>query len=224
MAEGTGERVEYNRQADTLSLSAEQRSLKEILGKIAIQSQLEVLFDERADRQVTMTFEDRPLEDGLKNLLSASNYAFRYTKDETGKLLLIGVHVLPEGSSDPSLAQPLLHVAGEAFMNAKHNYQMPQQESALFNKRWQARLAEMSPEIQKKVTEKAQERIADLEAKRKARQARSEEKKAEREAKRAEQSAKRPTQGKHPEEMNLEERTAHEQRLRNVQQMLEREY
>lgn len=204
--------IDYDKAADTLSLDVEKVSLKRLLATIAIQSQIEVLFDERADREVTMQLEKRSLEAGLENLLRESNYLFRYGKDEAGKHFLLGVRVLPKGESDSGNVQPLLHAAGEAFMNAKHNRQgMPQAESALYNQRWQARLAEMPSEVREKVTKHAQERLESTEKRKAERLARAEEKKKEREAKRAKDREERGQ--KSPEDMTPEEYALHQQRL-----------
>ena len=76
--------IDYDKAADTLSLDVEKASLKTLLATIAMQSQIEVLFDERADREVTMQLEKRSLETGLENLLRESSYLFRYGEDEAG--------------------------------------------------------------------------------------------------------------------------------------------
>ncbi|MFO7592422.1 MAG: hypothetical protein R6X15_00065 [Pseudomonadota bacterium] len=208
----TAPAISYDRAADTLSLDVEQVSLKTLLATIASQSQLEVLFDDRADRKVTMQLEKRSLQAGLENLLRESSYLFRYDKDEEGNTFLLGVRVLPKGESDSGNLQPLLHAAGEAFMNAKHNRQAgANAESALFNKRWQARLAEMPKPVREKVIKHAKERIEKIEKREAERQARIEEKKKEREAKMAER--RKEHELKSPDEMTPEEYALHQQRL-----------
>ncbi len=184
--------VKYDKVQDSLSLTAEDVSLRHLLALIAMQSHIEVLFDDLAEQTISMTLEDRPLESALKTLLRGSSYAFRYNKGEDDKLLLIGVKVLPEGGGNN--AQPLLHAAGEAFMHEKNNRLLSIEEQArqdAYNQRWLSRLAEMPPAIREKVTEHAKQRIADQDKRAAERAARSKKKKAQREARKAERKQKR---------------------------------
>jgi hypothetical protein len=211
--------VTYDKEQDTLSVTAENSSLKLLLSHIAMQSHVEVLFDDRAERVINMTFENRPLQSALKDLLRGSSYAFRYDKGVNDTTLLIGVRVLPEGGADTGSTQPLLHVAGEAFMHEKNNHVLSAEEQSrqeVYNKRWAARLAEMPAEVREKVTEHARERIAELDKKNEARKARKAEKKAQREQLREERQAK---QQQRLDELSPEERALIEQRREKVKNM-----
>jgi hypothetical protein len=210
--------VRYDKQRDTLSFAVEETSLKLLLTHIAMQSGIEVLFDERADRPVTVTFDQRPLPDALKNLLIGSSSVLRYERGDADQLLLIGVKVLPEGTTDGN-AQPLLHAAGEAFMHERDNRMLSaeeQEKKNLANERWQARLKEMPPAVREKVEQHAKERLDTLEQKSAERKASSAEKKAKREADKAERKAKREQEFEalSPEEQALVEQRRSEARAR----------
>lgn len=203
--------VTYDKQKDTLSFKVENASLKQLLTRIAMQSHIEVLFDDRAEQTITMAMEERPLQDALKNLLKANSHAFRYSRDNNDKVMLIGVSVLPKGDG-PDNALPLLHAAGEAYTNAKNNRVLSIDEDArktLSNQRWQARLAEMPEAIQEKVVKNANERLDKKEKKKAQRKERRDAKKKQREERREKRIAERQQR---LESLSPEDREVAEQR------------
>ena len=211
--------VLYDKQQDTLNVNVTDMSLKRLLATIAIQSHIEVLFDDDADRTINMTFEDAPLERALKNLLRGSSYAFRYTRDNNDRALLIGVTVLPEGAAGDGNAQALLHAPGETFMHKKNKRsqsieQYERQE--VYNQRWQARLKEMPDEVREKAEKHAAERLKALDEKNAAREKRAQEAKEKREAFKAERKAKRQEDF---DQLSPEEQAVELQRRENIKTM-----
>jgi len=198
-AEQASSVIHYDKQKDTLSINVDKIPLKQVLATIAIQSHIEVLFDDKADQTITMELEKRSLQDALKNLLRGTSYAFRYTRDSNNKALLIGVSVLPDGDAPDAKVgdanpQPLLEVTGEVFMHAKNNRQLSIEEFArqeTYNQRWQARLAEVPAHIREKAEQHARERLEAKDKKKVARQERREKKKAEHEERKQAREAKR---------------------------------
>ena len=157
-------KVMYDRQSDHLTVSAEADSLKSVLGRIAQQSGIEVLFDDKADEQVSINIKSDSLEDGLKHILKGSNHMLRYSRDDKEKLLLIGVMVLPVGEQDSSHARRLIGIDNEAYHRAKAQLthkQIEQMDKA--GERWQARLNEMPTErrelLEKRVNERLLKRV-----------------------------------------------------------------
>lgn len=207
--------VDYDQVNDTLSVEAKEASLKRVLTLVAMKSGVEVLFDERAEQPLSMTFENQPLKAGLENLLRQSNYAFRYSKADDGKMALVGVKVLPAGEEGGEVV-PLAHVAGGFFMHEKGNRmlsaeQIGQREE--YNRRWQARINELPPEVREKVTKHAKERLDEMERKKAAREQRSQEMKDRRESRRTERNTRRQER---IESMTPEERAAYEARQQEM--------
>lgn len=215
--------IKYDKQKDALSISVNKVSLKQVLATIAIQSHIEALFDDRADEPITMSFEDRPLEEGLKNLLRGSSYAFRYTRDANDKALLIGVSVLPRGDAPDAKvgdanAQPLLEVTGEVFMHAKNNRQLSIEAFAkqeAYNQRWQARLAELPADVRARAEQHAREKLEAHDKKSAKREEHAASKKAEREERKKASEVKRQEL---LESMSPEDRAFAEQRRKNAEQ------
>ena len=61
--------VSYDKANDQLNVSAETVSLKRVLGKIAMKSGIEVLFDDKADEPLSINMQSVPLEHGIKQIL-----------------------------------------------------------------------------------------------------------------------------------------------------------
>jgi len=185
-------KIVYNKTEDLLSVSGDKISLKSLLVKIAKQSGIEVMFDDAAEEIVSFDFETVSLETGVKNILKGRNHIFNYAKDEQGKLLLVGVMVLPDGTSDNARARALLDVDDEAYNRALSELSLEQvQEIDRVNERWQARFEMMSPAKQAAIKQRANERVLkkikreqQREEKRQARKKKSAEAKARRQKKR----------------------------------------
>lgn len=211
--------VLYDKQKDTLNMNVTDMSLKRLLATIAIQSHIEVLFDDGAEQSISMAFDDAPLQKALENLLRGSSYAFRYTRDNNDRALLIGVTVLPEGDTGDGNAQSLLHAPGETFMHEKNKRsqsieQYERQEA--YNQRWQARLKEMSDEVREKAEKHAADRMKALDEKNAAREKRAQEAKEKREAFKGERKAQRQQQF---EQLSPEEQAVVLQRRENIKTM-----
>lgn len=180
--------VSYDKSADQLSVRAEAASLKAVLGQVALQSGLEVLFDEAADGPLTITIQPGSLEASVKQLLRGRSNIMRYNKDNQGKSLLIGVVVLPAGQTDASRARPLLDPKDEAFRFATRQAASGKGQEVdgyvstgdRNDERWQARLAEMPEKLREQLAKHTTERQAHEQEREQQRQRRAEERAAER--------------------------------------------
>ena len=152
--------VHYDRQNDHLTVTAKAASLKSVLGRLAQQSGIEVLFDDKADEQVSINIQTDSLEDGLKHILKGSNHMLRYSRDDKEKLLLVGVVVLPVGEQDSSGAKRLIGIDSEAYHRARAELTHQQvQKMDKAGERWQARLNEMPDERRKALEKRVNERL-----------------------------------------------------------------
>ena len=202
-------KVSYDKTEDLLSVSVDDISLKLLLVKIAKQSGIEVMFDDAAEETVSFDFETLSLEKGVKNILKGRNHIFNYTKNTQGKLLLVGVMVLPDGSSDNGSARALLDVDDEAYNRALSELSLEQvQEIDRVNERWQARFEMMSPGKQETIKKRVNDRIL----KKAKREQRHEERRQAHKKKSAEAKAKRQKKrDAQLEHMSDEERAEYKQ-------------
>lgn len=145
--------VSYDRVSDHLTVTAEAVSLKFVLGRIARQSGIEVLFDDQADEPLTINIQSDSLEEGLKRILRGKNHILRYNRDDTARLLVIGVMVLPVGEQqDSGRAKRLVGIDKEAYYRARSQLSLEQvRRHDMTTERWQARLDEMPPEFREKL-------------------------------------------------------------------------
>ena len=180
--------VSYDRANDHLSITADAASLKRVLGKIALKSGIEVLFDDAADEVLTINFQSLPLDDGVKQILKGRNHILSYDRDEkTNKSLLIGVMVLPAGEQDRGRAKRVMAMDDESYYRAKSQLSLEQvQKIDMANERWQARLGKLPPDRVQEMEKRTAKRLLKDE-KRKEMRAKMKEKN---EKKRAEQMAK----------------------------------
>lgn len=187
--------VNYDKQTDHLSVVAEAASLKSVLGRIAKLSSIEVLFDDKADESVSLDVKSESLEKGLEYILKGRNSAMRYSKNDKGVLLLIGVTVLPRGEQQRSwhaghggaakrLVSRHLEAYNRAVSRLSREGQLQPTDNA--SERWQARLSEMSPELRKRIERNVNKRLLE--------KVESEQKQAEKRKKRKELRAKRKQQ------------------------------
>lgn len=200
---GTAAIVGYDRASDELNVIVDSVSLKSVLGRIAQQSGIEVLFDELADGTVSFNIQSQPLEAGLKEVLKGRNHLMRYSRDDQHKLLLIGIIVLPAGEQDSGRARRLLAIETEAYYRASSQLSIQQsQQMDVANERWQARLSELPPENRQRLEKKVAARLHE-EAQRKQWRAEQNKKQAQQFAERKQQRLKaqeRMLQGLDPEQ------------------------
>ena len=148
-------KVSYDKASDRLSVSVEAVPLKRVLGRIAQQSGIEVMFDDMADETVSFDIQANSLEDGLKRILKGRNHMLRYDRDEQKNLLLIGVMVLPVGEQDTGRAKRLVSMENEAFYRARSQMSIKQaQQMDLANERWQVRMSEMPSSVRERLEKK----------------------------------------------------------------------
>jgi len=202
-------KMSYDKSEDRLSVSGNNISLKLLLAKIAKQSGIEVMFDDAAEETVSFDIKSVSLEKGIKEILKGRNHVLNYTKDEQKNLLLVGVMVLPDGTSDNGRASALLDIDDEAYHRALSEMSLEQvEEIDRVNERWQARL-EMLPAGQREAIKK---RVNDRLVKKAMRDQRRAEKRKVRKQKSAEAEAKRQkSREARFEGMSDEERASNEQ-------------
>ena len=186
--------VRYDKTNDQLSVTAAAASLKAVLGKIAMQSGIEVLFDDAAEATLTFDMKSTPLENGLKALLKGRNYALRYSKDKNEKLLLTGVTVLPMGEQDSSRAKRLMPIEHEAYdrasdQSSKSVSVQSTQQVDVATERWQARLSEL-PVKQREALEKKTKKRLEQDAQRQQRRAEKQQQDKQKEVARKEKMEK----------------------------------
>lgn len=152
--------ISYDKASDHLHVSVAAVPLKRVLGRIAQQSGIEVMFDDMADAPVSIDVQSDSLEAGIKRLLKGRNYMLRYSRDEQAKLLLIGVMVLPVGEQDTGRARRLVAMDDEAFYRARSQMSIEQvQQMDRSVERWQARMSEMPPEVRQRLEKKTASRL-----------------------------------------------------------------
>ena len=216
--------ISYDKNNDTLSVNANNSSLKEILAHIASRSGIEIQMDDKAEHLITTTLDNVPLEKALSQLARQTNYAFVYSDTNSsennrssGKPMLIGMYILPKGefSADMLRPAPLLSASGEAFVREKDRYSSPTQAVEVFNhaqQRWEARLKAMSPERREKLLTDANEKRLQVEQ----RQAQREQKKQQHSEKRKEREEKRQAR---LEELKITDPEAYERRMKHREEI-----
>ena len=202
--------VSYDKTNDHLSVTAEAASLKRVLGKIALKSGIEVLFDDEADEPLSINIQSIALENGVKQILKGRNHILRYDRNEKGKLLLIGAMILPAGEQDTGRAKRLMAIDDEAYHRAKSQLSLKQvQKIDRANERWQARLGELSPERRQVMEKRVSKRLL-RDAKLKERRVkRNKKNKQERAKRKQERLERRETRLQH---LDPDQRAAYEQR------------
>ncbi|HEY9050128.1 MAG TPA: hypothetical protein VIQ03_01210 [Gammaproteobacteria bacterium] len=169
--------IQYNKSSDHLRVEVTNISLKLLLTKLALQSSLEVLFDDDAEDTISMALQDVTLEQGLKNILKGRSFILQYGKDAQQKQILTGIMVLPKDKQDSKQARRLVSMDDEAYSRSISELS-PQQMNQIdiANERWQARLRNLSPERREAMEKRVSKRVvAQIE-----RQKKREEKKLER--------------------------------------------
>lgn len=152
--------VHYDKANDQLTVVADAASLKWLLGRIAQQSGIEVLFDDLAEETVSIDIQSESLESGLKRMLKGRNHSMRYSRNQQQKLLLVGVMVLPVGQQDNGRAKRLLAMDDEAFYRARSQLSVQQvQQMDMANERWQVRLDELPPGYREQLEQKVTTRL-----------------------------------------------------------------
>lgn len=170
------QRVHYDRATDRLTITVQMVSLSKVLAHVGAASGIKVLMDPSAERSVTLSLRDQPLESGLKQLVRGLNYAMFFEKSpavkgrSSGAPLLVAIKVLPHGKQDESALAPLLTLEKEARARADSG-------AAIQNfstQRWQARMAKLPPEKRQRLEKQIREHRArrkEMEERRAARRA-----------------------------------------------------
>jgi hypothetical protein len=153
--------VHYDSAADRLTVVAQEIPLSTLLAHIAIASGLEILMDPDADRPVSITLRDQPLEAGLKRLVRGLSYAMFYESkpfegSKPNSPLLIAMKVLPQGKEDRTALAPVVTLEKEARARAvaPGSTPRPSGPSAGYSaKRWQMRLDKLPDATRQRLEE-----------------------------------------------------------------------
>lgn len=212
------DRVHYDKANDQLTVVADSASLKWLLGRIAQQSGIEVLFDDQAEDTVSIDIQSESLESGLKHMLKGRNHSMRYSRNQQQKLLLVGVMVLPAGQQDNGRAKRLLAMDDEAFYRARSQLSLQQvQQMDMANERWQVRLGELPPGYREQLEQKVTTRLRSQALRNQA----NAERRKEHEQKSAERKARQlKAQEKMLEGLGPEQRAAYEQRRKESREQV----
>ena len=181
-------KVFYDKGNDRLTVTVEDVSLRLVLSRISLSSGLEVMFDDAAEDVLTIDLQSNSLKDGLERILKGRSSIMRYSRDDKGEVILVGVMVLPTGVQDQGRAKRLVSVEDEAYYRAKSELTMEQyQQVNMAKQRWQARLDELPLKLREAMEKHVEEKLqVDAEQER-----REEEKRAKREKRDAKKLADR---------------------------------
>jgi hypothetical protein len=153
--------VRYDSAAGRLTVVAQEIPLSKLLAHIAVASGIEILMDPDADRPVSITLRDQPLEAGLKQLVRGSSYAMFYESkpfesSKPSSPLLIAMKVLPQGKEDSIALSPVVTLEKEARARAvpPGSTSRPSGPSAGYSaKRWQMRLNKLPDATRQRLEE-----------------------------------------------------------------------
>jgi hypothetical protein len=152
--------VSYDKASDRLNVVADEASLKTVLGRIAQQSGIEVLFDDMAEESVSLDVKSETLESGLKQILRGRNHMMRYGRNDQQQQILIGVMVLPVGESDSGRARRIVAMDDEAVYRARRTPSLEQvQRMDMASERWRVRLSELPPQAREKLEKNVEKKI-----------------------------------------------------------------
>jgi len=162
--------VRYDSAADHLTVIAQEIPLSKLLAHIAVASGIEILMDPAADRFVSITLHDKPLEAGLKQLVRGLSYAMFYESkpsdgSKPGTPLLIAMKVLPLGKEDSTVLAPVVPLEKEARARAvaagSTARPSPSGPSAGYSaERWQMRLDKLDEATRQQLEEQMRQHQA----------------------------------------------------------------
>lgn len=153
--------VRYDSAADRLTVVAQEIPLSKLLAHIAVASGIEILMDPEADRPVSVTLHDKPLEAGLKHLVRGLSYAMFYERkpfegSKPSPPLLIAMKVLPQDKEDRTALAPVITLEKEARARAVAPGSTPRPSGPLAGysvKRWQMRLGKLPDATRQRLEE-----------------------------------------------------------------------
>lgn len=152
--------IKFDETEDLLSIKADQQSLKLVLDRIAYHSGLELLFNDLADKTISVNIQAKPLEKALKQILKGDNYLLRYQEQKQGKSLLIGVMVLPTGEENGKDTNRTQAIQDEAYHRTRSALSLEKvQQMDVVTERWQARLSEMPDQTREKLIKHVESRL-----------------------------------------------------------------
>jgi hypothetical protein len=89
---------------DKVSVDLHEASVEAVLQALAKESGAELVGSTRAERPLTMSFDDVPVKEALERLVGAQNFTLKY--DEAGKLRAIELRGGPEAAKAPKPGEP----------------------------------------------------------------------------------------------------------------------
>jgi len=179
--------INYDSVSDRLDIDVTDVSLKMLMTAIARDTGIEVLFDDAAERRLSVKLDAVALERGLKQILRGENYLLRYQQG-SDPAMLIGVMVLPSGEEETGKERARRIVSMEDEVYYRTHYQKftdHVKQRDLARQRWQSRMAELPAEVRDDLQRQADERKLKIDAAKKQRHERRkllEQKQARREA------------------------------------------
>lgn len=160
--------VEYDKTNDNLNINVTDFSLKLLLTKIALQTKLEIQFDDAAEDSISISIQSPNLDHAIKNILNGRNYSLQYEKDNQQRTFLTLVTILPKGKFTTRNTRSLLSLDSEALYQSMSNITLQQHSQIDIAKdRWQTRLDRLSPERRYAMEQRLAQRIIHRDKKRK---------------------------------------------------------
>lgn len=180
--------IDYDRQADQISLKEAEVSLAALLRKISVLSGVEIKLDPSLERQVIAGFEKKSVEQALLSIAKENrlNYLMGHLKDESGKNELAAFYILKQGEMSAAGLPPLVDPGFEALSQLRDKSEHGESHTLTrAYRRWESRFANLPPAVRNRMQENAEENIR----RKQENDARSAQKRAESEARRAEKQA-----------------------------------
>src|SRR5690554_372678 len=182
--------LDYDRQADELTLKEAEVSLGALLRKISALSGVEIKLDPSLEKKITTGFEKKTVEQALLSIAKTNrlNYVMGHMKNDSGNNDLVAFYILKQGEMSAAGLLPLVDPDFEALSQlGKESKYGESHTITRAYRRWENRFATLPPEIRQRLQQKAEETIK----KRQEKDSLSAQKRAKSEARRAEKQAQR---------------------------------
>src|SRR5690554_183171 len=182
--------LDYDRQADELTLKEAEVSLGALLRKISTLGGVEIKLDPSLEQSITAGFEKKTVEQVLLSIAKTNrlNYVMGHMKNDSGNNDLVAFYILKQGEMSAAGLLPLVDPDFEVLSQLDKKAQYGESHASTHAyRRWENRFATLPPEIRQRLQQKAEENIK----KRQEKDALSAQKRAKSEARRAEKQAQR---------------------------------
>lgn len=208
--------VAYDKSTDLISINAEDTSLKLVLQKIVQQSRLEVIFDDAAEQNISITLNSLSLHKAIENILRGKNHLLQYTNSINQAPTLTSVIVLANGDSNIKNAKRINNLENEAFYQASANLTLEQSNKIDHSlERWSARLSRLSAEKRQEIENRVTKRILVQDHAKKRHEQRRAENKTKEEKHAQYLASKQAERYQHLSENEISQEQQQEQQIRN---------